>query len=97
MPGRDGEKVGVIAGTGLIEAAVDLIDPGGEVVGAGLDGLPVAGFGQQVEQSADGVHQQLFAEHGQYAPFQGIALLIAEIVELLGGDGGTVPAEGTAQ
>ena len=97
LPGRDGEKVRVVGRVGLIQAAEHLIDSGGQVVGGGADGLPAAGLAQQVEEHAHRVHQQLFGQQGQYAAPHGVVLLIAQVIELLRGNGGAVPGEGAAQ
>ena len=97
LPGRDGEKVRVVGRVGLIQAAEHLIDSGGQVVGGGADGLPAAGLAQQVEEHAHRVHQQFFGQQGQHRPPHGVVLLIADVIELLGADGGAVPGEGPAQ
>ena len=64
---------------------------------AGADGLPAARLGQQVEQYADGVDQQLFRQEGQDAPAQRVVLLVAQVIQLLRGDGSALAAEGAAQ
>ena len=97
IPVGDGEKVGVVGGVSLVQPAVQLVHGGGQVVGGGLDGLAAARLGQQVKEDADGVDQQLLGQQGQHAPPHGVVLLIAEVVELLGGDGGAVAAQGPAQ
>ena len=95
--GGDGEEGGVVVRVGLIEPAVDLVDGGGEIVGGRLHRLAAARPGQQVKEHPDGVDQQLLAQKGQHAPLQGVVLLLAQVIQLLRGDGGAVPAEGAAQ
>lgn len=68
-----------------------------KVARGGLDGLPAARLAQQTEEDADGVDQQLFAQQGQHAPLNRVVLLVADIVELLGGDGSAVSGQGAAQ
>ena len=63
--GGYGKKVRVVGWIGLIQPAVHFIDRPGQIVGAGADGLPATRLGQQVEQYADGVDQQLFRQEGQ--------------------------------
>ena len=97
MPGRDGEKVRVVVRVGVVEPAVHDIHRRGQIARGGLDGLPAARFAQQAEEHTNGVHQQLFAQQGQHAPLQRVVLLVAKIVQLIGGDGGAVSGEGAAQ
>ena len=95
--GGDGEEVRVVVRVGLIQVAIDHIQGGRQIVGRGPDGVPAARLGQQVEQGAHRVHQQLFGQQSQHAPPHGVVLLVAQIIKLVRGDGGALAAEGAAQ
>ena len=66
------------------------------VAGGGGDGLPGPHLAQQVEEDVGGVHHQLLLEGGQDAALQG-ALFGGGVIEIVGSDDGTVPAQCSAQ
>ena len=97
VPLGDGEKVRIVGGGGVVQVAVHLVQGGGQIVRRRPDGLPAAGLAQQVKEHPDRIDQQLFGQQSQHGAPHGVVLFIADVVELLGSDGGAVPGQGPAQ